>query len=71
MALVYSSCPHRDISYMLPLIGLEILPWPKIITWSSDGRMNGQPERSMPPAGCGCGGIKMGKVCSAPSLENI
>ena len=30
----------------------------KILTWSMDGRMNGQPERSMPPADRDRGGIK-------------
>ena len=42
---------------LLPLICLEILPWTKILTWSSDdGCTYGWPECSMPPAGRGCGG---------------
>ena len=45
MALVHSSWSHRDTSSLwninlLPLIGFKILPWTKILTWSSDGWMD-------------------------------
>ena len=45
---------------LLPLIGLEILPQPKILTWSLDGRTHApQPEHSMSPAGRGRGGTNI------------
>ena len=38
-----------------------------MLTWSTDGRTDvrtyGQPERSMPPAGRGRGGIKRERQC--------
>ena len=52
MALVYSFWSHKRYILiwninLLPLIGLAILHWTKILTWSTDGRTHVQTTRTL------------------------
>ena len=74
MAIVYSCWSHRDTSSLwnislLLLTGLEILPWTKILIWTSDRWTYAQPERSMPPRAEAAGHNKI--VFVEANLTNI